>query len=134
MSSGDDLVSEAGARQSAIEVAGFLRELKDVCGDPASRSNPVPETIRTLLDRRLLAAVDLLAPDESMKPTIEYLRLEFSAAEEMNCELVQQNMVSISVIARALEDRFHLRDGGGGYGDYGFSITQFPEVQRPEVI
>ena len=132
VSSDDDLVSEARAYQAAMEVVGLLRELQDVCGDPA-RHYPVPEPIRNLLDGKLLEAIDLLAPDESMKPTIENLRLEFSAAGEMNCELVRQNMVSIAVIARALEGRFSLR-GGGGYGSCGFSIARLPQVQQSEGI
>jgi hypothetical protein len=132
VSSDDGLASEARERQLATEVAGLLRELQDVCRDPTGQSNPVPETIRNLLDTRLLAAIDLLAPDESMKPTIESLRLEFGAAEEINSELVRQNMIPIAVIARAIEDRFHLR--GGGYGGYGFSILQSPQLQQPEAI
>jgi hypothetical protein len=68
-----------------------------------------------------------------MSSTIGYLQLEFNAAEEISFDLVQQNLGLMALVARALELRFNLQSGGG-YGGYGFCITEIPQDQRPKII
>lgn len=122
MSSNDDLVSEEALRQEAMEVAGLLRELEQKCADPHKRADALRGPIRSMLNECLRTAIRLLGRHHRVMPVIDELLVLLVAAEEINLDMVQEDS---SYIARALEDRFHLR-AGGGYGHAGFSISQFP--------
>jgi hypothetical protein len=124
VSSNDDLVSEEALRQEAIEVAGLLRELEQKCADPHKRTEALRGPIRSMLNDCLRTAVRLLGKHHRVVPVIDELLILLVAAEEINLDMVQEDS---AYIARALEDRFHLR-AGGGYGHVGLSISQFPNL------
>jgi hypothetical protein len=124
---------EAHDRQEAQDAAGILRELERWCGDSTKQLNPQLEPIRGLLDSKLRIAETLLGPNDDISSTINHLRFQFGRAEEFDIELIQRNIIFMALVARALEERFHLRSGGG-YGDSNFSITGVPQILRPKAI
>lgn len=126
MSSNDDLASEeALARQEAIEVAGLLRELERKCADPHKRADALRGPIRSMLSDCLRTAISLLGKKHRVTPVIDELLVLLVTDEEVDLDMVQEDS---AYIARALEDRFHIR-GGGSYGQPGLSIgNQFPSA------
>lgn len=118
-------MSEDLARQEAMEVAGLLRELEQKCADPHKRADALRGPIRSMLDDCLRSAERLLGKNHRVMPVIDELRVRLVAAEEINLDMVQEDS---AYIARALEDRFHLR-AGGGTGSQGFAIAQLPNLK-----
>lgn len=122
MSSNDDLVSEETLRQVAREVAGLLREVERKCADPDRRADVLRGSVRSMLNDCLHTATDLLGEKSRVMPVIDELLVLIVTEEEINLDMVQEDS---AYVARALEDRFQLR-AGGGYGGAGFSINRFP--------
>jgi hypothetical protein len=131
VSSEDDLVSqELRDRQEAKEAVGLLRELERQCADAENQPDANLEPIRATVEIKLRKAADLLGQGHDHISIIDHLKLQFGAADEINYQLIRQNKVYLVLVARALEDRFNLGPAGG-YGGYGFSIIQAPQVKLP---
>jgi hypothetical protein len=126
VSSNDDLVSEEALRQEAREVAGLLREVERKCADPGRRVDALRGPVRSLLNGCLNTAIDLLGKKSRVMPVIDELLVLIVTEEEINLDMVQEDS---AYIARALEERFQLRSGGGS-GGVGFSVRQFPSSNR----
>jgi len=122
MSSSDDMVSQEARHQEAFEVAGLLREMELKSADPEKRADLLRGAVRGMLEPCLRSAIELLGEDHRVMPAINELIALTVAAEGISLDIVQENT---AYVARALEDRFHLRSSGG-YGGLGFSITRSP--------
>jgi len=124
VSSNDDLMVQAlRDRQEAVEVAGLLREIEGKYGDPERRSDKLWELDRSLLHGCLQSASRLLGK-HLVAGVIETLLMKLDTDEPIEFDSVQRYA---AIIARSLEDRYHLRTGGSSQG-LDLSIG---EISRP---
>jgi hypothetical protein len=79
-----------------------------------------------MLDDCLRSAVDLLGTKHKVMPVVNELLVLLVTAEEINLDMVQEDA---AYIARALEDRFDLR-AGGGHGSAGFFMGELPGLGK----
>jgi hypothetical protein len=113
VSSNDDLMAQAlRDRQEAVEVAGLLREIEGKYGDPERRSDKLWELDRSLLHSCLQSARRLLGTHH-VAGIIEALLMQIDTDEPIEFDLMQRYA---ALIARSLEDRYHLRAGGSPKG------------------
>lgn len=110
-----------------------MHVLERLSENPSKYPESTLEPFRSKLDDILETAARVLGPDDSMLPTIEYLKQEFGTPAEISLNLVHRNLPLISLVAGALDLRFNLQPGGG-QGGQGFSISQFPQNEYTRII
>jgi hypothetical protein len=93
---------EALARQDAIEVVGFLREMEREYGDSRKPVKPLRKTVRGVLEKRLIKAKELLGSNHWVVDILNEL-LDAIIHAQVDFRLIHEDA---AYVACALEDGF----------------------------
>ena len=131
LAGGGEMDPRNGPTHKARIVAGLLREVADKYRN--RQDERVRMTVRRMLENCLQSARGLLE-DKLVRSVADDLHGMLIATDEESDELNGEVVMgTASYIARYLEEEY-LRDNGGGFAGYGFSVNGFPVPDRRTLL